>query len=103
MGPPPTWISRFGARWWSSGQATWLTGRVDRPPPAQASPPLVDAWQPRLGLNLLKPWLVSQGVGPAGQPLGPLGLGSGSLGLHVKYTPMVIIILTFGQLYFVIP
>jgi hypothetical protein len=35
--------------------------------------------------------------------LGPLGLGFGPLGPRVKYTPAVIMILTFGQLYFVIP
>jgi hypothetical protein len=35
---------------------------------------------------------------PAARPLGPLGLGSGSLGLRVKYTPVVMMILTFGQL-----
>jgi hypothetical protein len=39
----------------------------------------------------------------AGRPLGPLGLGSGLLGPRVKYTPVVMMILTFGQLYFVIP
>jgi hypothetical protein len=39
----------------------------------------------------------------AGRPLGPLGLGSGPLGPHVKYTPVVMMILTFGQLHFVIP
>jgi hypothetical protein len=65
-------------------------------PLTRASPPRVDARQPRLGLNCLKPW-------PGGRPLGSLGLGSGSLGPHVKYTPVVMMILTFGQLYFVIP
>jgi hypothetical protein len=30
-------------------------------------------------------------------------LGSGPLGPHVKYTPVVMMILTFGQLHFVIP
>jgi hypothetical protein len=44
-----------------------------------------------------------QGVGLASRPLGPLSLGSGPLGLHVKYTPVVMMILTFGQLHFVIP
>jgi hypothetical protein len=33
----------------------------------------------------------------------PLNLGSGPLGPHVKYTPVVIMILTFGQLHVVIP
>jgi hypothetical protein len=40
----------------------------------------------------------------AGQlPLGQLGLGSGPLGLRVKYTSVVMMVLTFGQLHFVIP
>jgi hypothetical protein len=43
-----------------------------------------------------------QGVGPAGRPLGPLRLGSSSLGPRVKYTPVVMMILTFGHLFFVI-
>jgi hypothetical protein len=60
-----------------------------------ASPPHVDVWQPRLGSNYLIPW-------PTGWPLGPLGLGSGPLGPCVKYTSAVMMILTFGQLYFVI-
>jgi hypothetical protein len=38
-----------------------------------------------------------------GRPMGPLDLGSGPLGPHVQYTPVVMMILTFGQLYFVIP
>jgi hypothetical protein len=61
--------------------------------PTRASPPRVDVWQLRLRPNRLKPE-------PAGRPLGPLGLGSGP---HVKYTPVVMMILTFGQLQFVIP
>jgi hypothetical protein len=96
MGPPPTWRDRFGARWWPAGQATWSTGQVERPPPTRASPPRVDAWQRRLGTNRLKQY-------PAGRPLGPLSLGSGPLGPRVKYPPMVMMILTFGQLHFVIP
>jgi hypothetical protein len=72
-------------------------------PPTRASPPRVDTWQPRLGPNHLKPQPASQGVGPASRPLGPLGLGSGLLGSHIKYTPVVMMILTFGQLLFVIP
>jgi hypothetical protein len=39
-------------------------------PPNRASPPHVDAWQTSFGSNRVKPW-------PAGQPLGPLSLGSG--------------------------
>jgi hypothetical protein len=78
-------------------------GRVERPPPTRASPPHVDAWEPRLGPNRLKPRPTCQGFGPAGRPLGPLGMGSSPLGPHVKYTPVVMMILTFGQLHFVIP
>jgi hypothetical protein len=77
-------------------QATRPADRVERPAPTQTSPPHVDVWQPRLGWNRLKPW-------PVGRPLSPLGLGSGPLGPHVQYTPVVMMILTFGQLYFVIP
>jgi hypothetical protein len=32
-GAPPTWISRFGTKWWPNGQATWLASRVEWPPP----------------------------------------------------------------------
>jgi hypothetical protein len=39
----------------------------------------------------------------AGWPLGPFGLGFDPLGLYVKYTAVVMMILTFGQFYFVIP
>jgi hypothetical protein len=72
-------------------------------PPTRASPPRVDAWQPRLRPNCLKSWLSGQGVGPADRPLGPLSLGSDPLGPRVKYTPVVMMMLTFGQLQFVIP
>jgi hypothetical protein len=37
------------------------------------------------------------------RPLGPLSLGSGPIGPCVKYTPVVMMILTFGLLHFVIP
>jgi hypothetical protein len=80
---------------WSSLQ--WLS------PSTWASPPRVDMWQPRLVPKRHKPWPAGQLVGLASRPLGPLGLGSGRLGPHVKYTPMVIMILTFGQLHFLIP
>jgi hypothetical protein len=39
----------------------------------------------------------------AGRPLGPLSLGFGPLGPRDKYTPVVMMILTLGQLHFVIP
>jgi hypothetical protein len=35
--------------------------------------------------------------------LGPFGLGFGPLDPCVKYTPVVMMILIFGQLYFVVP
>jgi hypothetical protein len=44
-----------------------------------------------------------QGVGPAGRPLGLFSLGFVPLNPRVKYTPVVMMILTFGQLHFVIP
>jgi hypothetical protein len=77
--------------------------RVERPPTIRPSPPHVDVWQPRLCLNRFKPWPTGQGVGLTGQPLGPLGLGSSPLGPCVQYTPVVMMILTFGLPYFVIP
>jgi hypothetical protein len=39
----------------------------------------------------------------AGWPLGPFDLGFGPISPRVKYTLVVMMILTFGQLYFVIP
>jgi hypothetical protein len=40
----------------------------------------------------------NQGLGRTasnpGRPLGPVSLGSGPLGPHIKYTPMVMMILT---------
>jgi hypothetical protein len=96
MGPPLTWRGQFGARWRLGGQTTRSARRVEQPPPTRPSPPRVDAWQTRLELNYLKFSLAGQGVGPAGRPLGPLGLGYGPLGPHVKYTPVVMMILTVG-------
>jgi hypothetical protein len=85
-GRPAKWQKgQFDARWW-----------LERPPPTRPSPPRVDAWQPRHGLNHLKSWSEGQGFGPVDEPLGPLGVGSGPLGPRVKYTPVVIMILTFG-------
>jgi hypothetical protein len=89
---PPTWQARFGANGWSIGHPR---GRPDTPLGLhclQASDTSlwtnVDMCQPSLEPSQLKPW-------PAGQPLSPLGL-------CVKYTPVVILILTFDQLHFVI-
>jgi hypothetical protein len=39
----------------------------------------------------------------AGRPLGSLGLGSDPLSPFVKYNPVMMMILMFGQLHFVIP
>jgi hypothetical protein len=39
----------------------------------------------------------------AGRPLAPLSMGSSPLRPHVKYTLVVMMILTFDQLHFVIP
>jgi hypothetical protein len=86
-----------------AGQPSHMAGRVELSPPNQPSPPHVDAWQARLRSNRLKPWPADQGVGPASWPLCPLGLESGPLGPRVKYTPVVMMILIFGQLHFVIP
>jgi hypothetical protein len=96
MVPPSTWRGQFGARWRPGGQAIWPARWVEWPPLTGPPPPHVDAWQPRLRPNRLKPW-------PAGWSLGPLGLGSGPLGPCVKHTPVVMMVLTFGQLHFVIP
>jgi hypothetical protein len=79
-----------------SGRPTGWSGLHQLSPLTRPSPPHVDAWQPTLGPNRLKPW-------SAGWPLDPLGLGSGPLGPHVKYTPVVMMILIFCQLHFVIP
>jgi hypothetical protein len=103
MGPPPTWRGQFGATWWLDDQAMWPASRVEQPPLTRASPPRVDAWQPRLEPNRLKPWPASQGVGSTGRLMEPLSLGSGPLGPRVKYNPVVMMILTFCQLHFVIP
>jgi hypothetical protein len=43
------------------------------------------------------------GIQPASWPLGPFSLEFGPLSPRVKYTLMVMMILTFGQLHFVIP
>jgi hypothetical protein len=93
MGPPSTWRGRFGARWWPAG-------RVERPPPtfsidsgfssscrcvaikAQAEPPQTLA-------DRLAPRPTQPGVWPT----------LSKCQIH----PMVMMILTFGQLHFVIP
>jgi hypothetical protein len=57
--------------------------------------------QSSAGPSQLKPWPAGQGVGPASRHQFPLGLGFGPLGPQVKYTLVVVLILTFGQLHFV--
>jgi hypothetical protein len=93
MGPPLTWGGQFGARWWLAGQAMWPVGRVEWLPPTRAFPPRVDVWQPSLGPNRLKLW-------PAGRPLGAFGLVRTWSMCQIHY--VVMMILTFGQLHFVI-
>jgi hypothetical protein len=68
------------------GQSAGWSGLHRLSPPTRASPPRVDAWQPRLGPNHLKPWLISQGVWLTSQPLGPHSLGLARL-VHVPITP----------------
>jgi hypothetical protein len=85
------------------GRSAGWSGLYQLCPLTPASPPHVDTWQPRLRPNHLKPWTVGQGVGLASWPLGLLGLGSGPLGPRVKYTAVVMMILTFGKLHFAIP
>jgi hypothetical protein len=62
----------------------------------------VETCQPSPGPSWLKPWPPGQRVVSAGWHLGPPGLGFGPLGPCVKYTPMAMLILAFGQLHFVI-
>jgi hypothetical protein len=71
------------------GRPTGWRGLHRLSPLTRASPSRVDAWQPRLESNRLIP-------GPIRRPLGPLDLGSSPLGPGVKYTPVVMMILTFG-------
>jgi hypothetical protein len=92
MGPSPTWRGRFGARWWPAGLVE--------------SPPLTFFTNSGFSSSYRRVATKAQAKPPqtlAGQPLGPLGLGSGPLGPHVKYTPVVTMILTFDQLHFIIP
>jgi hypothetical protein len=76
MGPPPTWKGRFGATWWPAGQVEW-------PPPTFSTNSAFSSSCRRVATKArAEP---SQTL--AGRPLGPLGLRSGPLGPHVKYTP----------------
>jgi hypothetical protein len=68
---------------WRKDRQQW-SGLDRLSPLTWVSPPHVDAWQPRLMPNRLKPWPAGQEVGTVGWLLGPLGLGSGPLGPRVK-------------------
>jgi hypothetical protein len=48
------------------GRPTEWSGLQRLSPPTRASPPRVDTWQPRLGLNRLKPWYTCQ-IHPRGE------------------------------------
>jgi hypothetical protein len=72
-------------------------------PPPWPSTPWVDMCPRSHRPNRHKTWPAGQGVWLAGRPFGPFGLGFGPLGPCVKYTPVVMMILIFGQFYFVIP
>jgi hypothetical protein len=79
-----------------AGLAMWPVSRVERLPLPWTSLSRVDTCPQSRGPNQLKTWL-------AGRPLEPFGLGFGPLGPHVKYNSVVMMILTFGQLHFIIP
>jgi hypothetical protein len=82
MRPPPTWRGRFGTRWWSTGQATWSAGRVERAPltfstdsgfssscrhiatKAWAEPPQTLAARPRCWAGRSAPWPTRPSVWP---------------------------------------
>jgi hypothetical protein len=76
----------------------WPTGQVEQPPPTFST----DSGFSTCRRVATKAWAEPPQT-LVGRPLGPLSLGSGPLGPRVKYTPVVMMILTFGQLHFVIP
>jgi hypothetical protein len=73
--------------WRPVGLATWAAGRVEWLPAPWPSSSHVDMCPRIRQMNRLNTLPVGQGVGPAGQPLGPFDLGFGPLGSRVKYTP----------------
>jgi hypothetical protein len=85
------------------GQPDVWSGLHQLSPLPWPSTPRVDMCPRSHGPNRHKTWLTSHGVWPTDWPLGPFTMGFGPLGPCVKYTPVVMMILTFGQLYFVIP
>jgi hypothetical protein len=87
----------------SGGRPTGWSGLHLLSPPPWPSTPRVDTCPRNRRPNRHITWPVSQGVWPAGRCLCPFSLGFGPLGPTVKYTPVVMMILTFDQLYFVIP
>jgi hypothetical protein len=74
-------------------------GRVERPPPTFST----DSGFSSSCRCVATKALAEPPQTLAARLLSPLGLGSGPLGPRVKYTPVVMMILTFGQLHFVIP
>jgi hypothetical protein len=82
-----------------AGRPTHVAGQVERPPPTF----FTDSAFSSLCRRMETKARVEPPQTLAGRPLGPLGLGSGPLGPRVKYTLVVIMILTFGQLHFIIP
>jgi hypothetical protein len=103
---PPTWQGRFGANGHPAGHPCGRSATPLGLHRLQASDPSlwtdVEMCQPSPGPSQLKPWLAGHGVGLASRPLCPLGLGFDPLGPRVKYTLVVMLILTFGQRHFVI-
>jgi hypothetical protein len=87
----------------SGGRPVGWSGLHQLSPPPWPSTPHVDMCPQSRGPNRHKTLPAGQGVWPADRPLGPFGLGFGPLGSYVKYTLMVMMMLIFGQLYFVIP
>jgi hypothetical protein len=100
MGPPLTWSGQFGTGWLPAGQATWSADRVERLPPTFYT----DSGFSSSFRCVATKAQAEQHQTLTGQlALRPLDLGSGPLGPRVKYTPVVMSILTFCQLHFVIP
>jgi hypothetical protein len=88
---------------WLASQAPWPAGQVERPPPPWPSNPHVDMCPRSRGLNQHRTWPAGQAVCPVGRPLRPFGVGFGPLGTCLKYTHVMMMILTFSQLYLIIP
>jgi hypothetical protein len=74
------------------GRSAGWSGLHQLSPQPCPSTPCVDTCPQSHRPNRHKTW-------PTGRPLGPFGLGFGPLGPCIKYTPMVMMILTFCQFY----